>query len=203
MQIPNSRSDITIQQTGVCTRQLIADLFISLDGFAAGVGQKAFFGYDGPELSSWIQMQLDPPQVILMGRNTYVSLAGFAAADSGSVRMREIPKLVFSNTLNEPLTWNNTGVIGGKLEPQIRVLKQQPGDPIRVFGSLQLVEGLMQLGLVDRLRLMVFPLLLGNAGREPIYGRLPGTALHLVGSKVLDSRLVLLEYELANGIAGA
>jgi len=186
-------------------RKIIADLFISLDGFAFGVGEKAYFGYDGPELSSWVQREISQPQVILMGRNTYVSLAGYSATatDSASVRMRELPKLVFSNSLNEPLTWSNTKVIAGNLAEQIRVLKQQLGDPIRIFGSIQLVKGLMQLGLVDRLRLLVFPVILGDAGREPIYAEFQRTALHLVGTQTLDSRLVLLEYEPQNGIVSA
>ncbi len=178
-------------------RELIADLFISLDGFASGTDEEAYFGYDGPDLSSWVQTELNRPQVILMGRNTYVALAGFAATatDSGSARMRELPKLVFSNTLDEPLTWNNTHVIAGDLAQQLRTLKQQPGEPIRSIGSIQLVKGLMQVGLLDRLRLMVFPLILGDTGREPIYADLQRTALRLVETKVLDSRIVLLEYE--------
>lgn len=178
-------------------RNLIADLFISLDGFASGTNEEAYFGYDGPELSSWIQKESNQSQVILMGRNTYEALAHFAseATDPLSVRMRELSKLVFSNTIHEPLTWQNTRVIAGNLAQQIRALKQQSGDPIRTFGSMQLVKGLVQLGLVDRLRLMVFPLILGSTGREPIYAEFQRTALHLAGNKVIDSRLVLLEYE--------
>lgn len=91
-------------------RGLIVDLFISLDGFAGGVDTEAYFGYEGPDLISWIQAELNQPQVILMGRNTYVSLVESAAAatDPGSVQMRKLPKLVFSNTLNDPLVWDNT-----------------------------------------------------------------------------------------------
>ncbi|MBN3947666.1 MAG: dihydrofolate reductase family protein [Nostoc sp. NMS7] len=183
-------------------RKLIADLFVSLDGFASGADEKAYFGYDGPDLSSWIQREISQPQVILMGRNTYVILAGYSATatDSASVRMRELPKLVFSNSLDELLTWSNTKVIAGNLEQQIRLLKQQTGDPIRIFGSLQLVKGLMQLGLVDRLRLLVFPLILGDAGLEPIYAGFQRTALHLAETQTLDSRLILLEYEPENDI---
>ena len=186
-------------------RDLVADLFISLDGFASGTNVAAYFGYEGPDLSSWVQTNLDQPQVILMGRNTYVSLAGIAAAatDPVSVRMRELPKLVFSNTLDGPLTWDNSQVIAGDLAQQIRTFKEQPGDPIRTIGSLQLLRGLMQLGLVDRLRLMVFPLILGDAGREPIFADHQRAALHLVGAKVLDSRIVLLEYEFQNRGGGA
>jgi dihydrofolate reductase len=178
-------------------RDLTADLFISLDGFAAGTNEKAYFGYDGPDLAHWVETEVNKPQVILMGRNTYMILSKFAdaAPDPHNVRMNDLPKLVFSNTLHGPLTWSNTQVLAGDLAQQIRTLKQQSGDPIRTIGSLQLVHGLMQLGLVDRLRLMVFPLILGDAGREPIYADFRRTALHLVQKKVLDSRLMLLEYE--------
>jgi dihydrofolate reductase len=181
-------------------RNLTADLFISLDGFASGIHEEAYFGYDGPGLSGWVQTETSRPQTILMGRKTYVALAHFAAeaTDPNSVQLRALPKLVFSNTLKEPLTWNNTRVIAGELAQQIGELKQQAGDPIRTFGSPQLVKGLMQLGLVDRLRLMVFPLILGDAGREFIYAEFKRTALQLVGTKVLDARLILLEYEPQN-----
>jgi dihydrofolate reductase len=178
-------------------RDLIADLFISLDGFAAGTNEKAYFGYDGPELSGWVQTEVNKPQVILMGRNTYVILSKFAdaAPDPAGDPMNDLPKLVFSNTLNGPLTWSNTQVLAGDLAQQIHTLKQQSGNPIRTIVSLQLVRGLMQLGLVDRLRLMVFPLILGDSGRELIYADFRRTTLHLAREKVLDSRLVLLEYE--------
>lgn len=183
-------------------RDLIADLFISLDGFAGGIDQEAYFGYEGPDLMSWIHAELDQPQAILMGRNTYVRLAEFAAAaaDPGSIQMRKLPKLVFSNALHGPFAWDNTQVISGDLAQQIRALKQQPGPHIRSIGSLQLVKGLIQLGLVDRLRLTIFPLILGGAGREPIYADMHQTALRLVTTKVLDSRIVLLEYEPSNSI---
>jgi len=76
-------------------RELIADLFISLDGFAAGTAEEPYFGYDGPDLSSWVRAELNKSQVMLMGRNTYLALSGFAAAaaDPVSARMRELPKL--------------------------------------------------------------------------------------------------------------
>ena len=177
-------------------RELIADLFISLDGFASGVNQSAYFGYFGQELGGWVRDHLAEPQVVLMGRVTYEMLAGFSASasDEPSARLREVPKLVFSSKLQEPLVWKNTRVLSGTLADEIRALKQQSGDPLRTIGSVSLVKSLMQQGLVDRLRLMVFPLVLGSAGREPIFANYLHTRLDLRQTKVLDSRLVLLEY---------
>jgi len=77
---------------------------------------------------------------------------------------------------------------------ELRALKQQPGDPLRSMGSIGLVKSMMQLGLVDRLRLIVFPVVLGVVGREPIYAGYPRTGLELIDTKVLDSRLIVLEY---------
>jgi dihydrofolate reductase len=184
-------------------RELTADLFISLDGFASGVNQPAFFGYFGPELGKWVHDHLDQPQTILMGRVTYQALAGIStsANDDANVRMSSLPKFVFSSTLKEPLAWKNTRVLKGDVAEEIATLKKQSGDPLRSFGSITLVRRMMQLGLVDRLRLMVFPLTLGDAGREPIYAGYPETGLELIQTKVLDSRLVLLEYRPVRGRA--
>lgn len=177
-------------------RELTADLFISLDGFASGVNQPAFFGYFGPELAKWVGDHLNQPQIIIMGRVTYQALAGLSASanDEASVRMSSLPKLVFSSTLEEPLVWRNTRLVRGDIAEEITTLKSENGDPLRSFGSLTLVKRMMQLGLVDRLRLMVFPLTLGDIGREPIYAGYPQTGLELIHTQVLDSRLVLLEY---------
>jgi len=182
-------------------RELIADLFISLDGFASGTNEAAYFGYFGHDLGNWVREHLDERQVILMGRVTYEALARFAvsATDEVSARMRTLPKLVYSNTLCEPLAWNNTHVIKGDVEDAITALKQQEGDPLRSIGSIRLVKSLARLGLIDRLRLMVFPLILGETGKEPIYADYPRVPLELLGTKVLDSRLILLEYRKAAG----
>ena len=177
-------------------RQLTADLFISLDGFASGVDEGPFFGYSGEQLGKWVTEHLQQPQTLIMGRVTYGALAEFApsATDPMSVRMTELPKLVFSSTLKEPLAWKNTRLAKASVADEIRALKGRPGDPLRSIGSVSLVKSMMQLGLVDRLRLMVFPVILGTAGREPIYANYSRTGLELIDTKVLDSRLILLEY---------
>jgi dihydrofolate reductase len=181
--------------------ELIADLFVSVDGFAGGEDTGPFFGLGGPGLDRWIEDQFALPHVILMGRVTYEALAQLSssATDEGSIRMTRQPKVVFSSTLREPLTWANTRLIGGDLVAEITKLKEQSAGPLRSIGSMTLVKSLLGLGLVDRLRLMVFPLTLGAAGREPAYADLPRTGLDLVGTTVLDNRLVLLEYRPAGG----
>jgi dihydrofolate reductase len=102
--------------------------------------------------------------------------------------------LVFSSTLKEPLGWKNTRLAKASVADEVRALKQHPGDPLRSIGSISLVKSMMQLGLVDRLRLIVFPVILGAVGREPIYGGYLRTGLELIDTRVLDARLIVLEY---------
>jgi dihydrofolate reductase len=168
------------------------------------VKQPAYFGYFGQDLGDWVRDQLAQPQVIVMGRVTYAALAGFSASatDELSVAMTSTSKLVFSSTLKEPLAWKNTRLVKSAAADEIRALKQQPGDPLRTMGSVSLVKSMMQLGLVDRLRLVVFPVILGAVGREPIFGGYPQGSLELIDTKVLDSRLVLLEYRPVGSAAG-
>ena len=181
--------------------ELIADLFVSLDGFAGGVNTEAFFGYGGPELDTWVRDTLQQPQVIVMGRVTYEALAGMsmAAADEGSIRMNELPKAVVSKTLSEPLAWPNTRLIGGDLGAGIRALKSESPGMLRTIGSMALVSSMLKLGLVDLLRVTIFPLILGPDGREPVYAGYARAGYGLADTRVLDSRLVMLEYRPSPG----
>ena len=131
-----------------------------------------------------------------MGRRTFEVLAGPAAAatDPVSHRMTALPKVVVSSTLTDTSVWPGTTVLRGPLRDEVTRLKAADGPPIRSIGSPTLVDGLLSLGLVDRLRLLVFPLLLGVTGRERVLTSAPDVDLDLVTSTVLDGRLVLLEY---------
>ena len=183
-------------------RELTADMFVSLDGFAAGAdgGQSWTFGYFGPEFAAYVQRILAEPQIMIMGRVTYEIMARSwpsspdPLADPLAGPMNSLPKLVFSATLAEPLAWNNAQLAKRGPVEEIRALKAQAGDPLRTIGSITLVRHLMAAGLVDRLRLVVFPHVLGQSGREPVFAGYPETSLTLVGTTVLDSRLVICEY---------
>lgn len=174
-------------------RTLTTDLFVTLDGFALGEGAPAYFGYFGPDLERWIHEELAKPQMLLFGRVTYQAFAGMmqAATDEASRRMNALPKAVVSSTLQEPLAWNDTRLLRAS---EIPAFKKEPGDPLRTMGSVTLVKSLLKAGLVDRFRLIVFPLILGETGREPIFASLPDIGLELVDTRVLDGRLVLLDY---------
>jgi dihydrofolate reductase len=182
---------------GGCVRELTADLFISLDGFASGMNELPLFGYHGEDLVAWIRENLEKPQMLIMGRVTYAALAHFAIAsnDELNVRMTALPKVVFSKTLQEPATWKNTRLVRTSVEEEISRLKHEHGEPLRSIGSISLVKSMITSQLVDRLRLMIFPVVLGTAGREFIYSGYERTRFALMDSRILDSCITLLEYK--------
>jgi dihydrofolate reductase len=137
--------------------QLSADFFTTLDGFGLGTRSPAYFGYLGQELERWIADELARPQEVLLGRTTYERLAPVSQAgdDEVSGGLTDLPKIVVSRTLEEPLAWSNSRAV--RSTDEVRTLKEGTGAPLRSMGSLSLVRSLLELGLVDRLRLMVFP----------------------------------------------
>lgn len=179
-------------------RDLTADLFVSLDGFAADAQGTQRWARGGPDVAGFMREVLAEPQVLVLGRATYERVAGFGASAPGrdpfADRMNAIPKIVFSQTLKEPLAWSHARLAIGTLAAEIPALKAQPGPPLRTIGSIRLVRGLVQLGLVDRIRLLVFPVVLGRDGREPVFAEHAPTSMDLVGSTVLDAHVLVLEY---------
>lgn len=182
--------------------ELIADMMISLDGFAGGSvedeGQSEFGASFGPELAAYMERALDEPEALLMGRATYEEMAGYWPRASGAQAegMNRLPKFVVSTTLAEPLAWNNARLLTGDLAEVIGALKCQTAGPIHAIGSIELVNSLLQLALVDRLRLVVFPVVYGAAGRRPMFAGLRRLTLDLVDATTLDSSVLVLEYQL-------
>jgi dihydrofolate reductase len=177
--------------------QLTADLFVSLDGFASANDVGPYFGYGGPELDEWIRGELDKPQLIVLGRATYQALAGISSngPDPGSA-LTESPKAVVSSTLSEPLEWANTRLIAGDAVDVLPAVKRDSEVPMRTMGSISMVRNLTGAGLVDRLRLMIFPLTCGSAGGERIFDEGEVQRWELEQSTILDRRVALLEYRM-------
>jgi dihydrofolate reductase len=174
---------------------LTADLFVSADGWARGEHSPGYFGYFGPDLQCWIDEESARPQHVLMGRRTYEALDSVPeeARDEGYLRMTQLPVTVFSRTLTDA-AWPGASVESGDLVESVRQLKASSEIPLRTMGSLSVVRQLLNAGLVDRLRLMVFPLLVGPGGREPMLAGVDEVDLALVDQRVLDGRLLLIEY---------
>jgi dihydrofolate reductase len=165
--------------------ELTADLFVTLDGYASGENAGQFSGFGGPELEARLGDVLAAPQLVLMGRHTYLAMAAISRPGSDEIgrRMNELPKAVVSNTLTEPLEWQNTRLVSGDLTAKIRALEEISEVPLRTIGSMALVSSMMQLGLVDVLRITIFPITLGPDGREPIYAGYPRSEFELASQR--------------------
>jgi dihydrofolate reductase len=176
-------------------QSLMVDFIVSLDGYGAAEGWPGFWGMEGPEYLGWLDEQEE--HTALMGATTYRLMSGFAEQmpdDSGMAGLTAMPKVVFSSTLEAPLSWANTELVGGDAVDAVRAMKQEGGRPLRTLGSLALSRSLLQAGLVDRYRVVVFPVITGATGRDRIFDGYPDVALELVDHRTFDGRLQLLEY---------
>jgi dihydrofolate reductase len=174
---------------------LTVDVFVSADGWAGSDGLPGYFGYLGAELAEWIRSEGSSPQTVLLGRRTYEMLAGLPEEfrDEGWERLSRLDKVVFSRTLTSA-AWANTRICSGDLVDEVTALKADDAAALRTMGSLSLARQLVSAGVVDRVRLMVFPLFAGPAGREAAFDGIASTDLELVGHRVLDGRVLLVEY---------
>ncbi|MGS2616058.1 dihydrofolate reductase family protein [Micromonospora sp. LZ34] len=176
---------------------LMVDFIASLDGYGAAEGWPGFWGLEGPEYLEWLGRQADDDYIVLMGANTYRLMSGFAADsdDAGLADLTARPKVVFSSTLRAPLSWANSRVVDTDPVETVRSMKEEDGaTSMRTIGSLTLCRSLIRAGLVDRFRVVVFPVVTGNSGRERIYDGWPDVALETVANRTFDGRLQLLEF---------
>ncbi len=176
--------------------------FVSLDGVMEAPG-----GGEGFEHAGWTfeiargeegdKFKLDEvldAEAQLLGRVTY---EGFAAAwpkmeGVFADKFNSMPKYVVSSTLRDP-EWNNTTVLAGDMAEEVSRLKQSVGGDILVAGSAQLAQGLIEHDLVDELRLMVFPVVLGKGRR--LFGETSAKKrLQLADSKIVGDGISILTY---------
>ena len=176
-------------------QDLMVDFIISLDGYAAAEGWPGFWGLEGPEYLGWLEQDGERQHTALMGATTYRLMSGFAADMIEELAgLTAMPKVVFSSTLESPLSWANTELVDGDPVEAVRALKRDGSRPLRTLGSLTLGRALLGAGLVDRFRVVVFPVITGATGRERIFDGYPDVALEMVDSRTFDGRLQLLEY---------
>ena len=172
---------------------LMIDFITSLDGYASAEGWPGWWGLEGPEYLGWLGEQ--PDHTVLMGVKTYRLMSEFAAnGEEGVDQMTQMSKVVVSSTLQAPLAWANTRLVGGDAVEAVRTMKEDGDTELRTLGSLSLCRALITAGLVDRFRVVVFPVVTGVTGSERIYDGYPDLALDLVESRTFDGRIQLLEY---------
>jgi dihydrofolate reductase len=176
---------------------LMVDFIISLDGYGAADGWPGYWGMEGPEYLAWIKKDEAAEHTTLMGATTYRLMSGYASEmpdDPGLAALTALPKVVFSSSLEEPLSWANTELVDRDAVETVREMKRRDSRPLRTVGSLSLCRSLLQAGEVDRFRVVVFPVITGATGKDRIFDGYPDIALDLVDSRTFDGRLQLLEY---------
>jgi dihydrofolate reductase len=185
--------------------RIVVTEFVSLDGVMEGPGDADDFKYAGwtfqidrgDEGGKFKLDETFESDALLLGRVTY---EGFAAAWPGRTdefgfadKFNSMPKYVVSSTLKDP-TWNNSTVLSGNLADEIPKLKEKHSGNIVVHGSARLVQGLIENDLVDELRIMLFPVVLGSGKR--LFGETSDKkALRLVDSKIVGDGVGILIYE--------
>jgi dihydrofolate reductase len=172
---------------------------LTLDGFYEGPDQ----GFDWPnvdeEFNNFSVSQLNDADTLLFGRVTYELMAKYwpspAAREDDPIvteGMNTLPKIVVSTTLGEP-EWANTRLVNDDVAGEITRLKQQPGKDLAVLGSPNLTRSLIHMGLLDELRIMVNPVVLGD-GRSLFNSSKEELKLELRQTRTFASGNVLLSY---------
>ena len=191
--------------------KLIVTEFVTLDGVAQAPGTPdedpdGCFVHGGwqapvadPESVGVVFEQARRMDALLLGRRTYEIFAGYwpgAPEEIPFTRLLNgVPKFVASRTLTAPLDWERSSLVTGDLAESVGTLKERY-DEVHVIGSLDLLQSLLSLGLVDRLHLWIYPLLLGSGKRVFADGTVP-TALRLTDSTTYPSGALHVGYDTA------
>jgi dihydrofolate reductase len=191
--------------------RIVVTEFVSLDGVMEDPGgSESFkhgawsFEFDRGEEGN--QFKLDETldsEALLLGRVTYEGFAKAWPSRDGEFadKFNAMPKYVVSSTLEDP-EWNNSTVLKGDVPEEVAKLKRELDGNIVVHGSAQLVQTLVEHDLVDELRLMVFPVVLG-AGKRLFGDTSDKKRLRLVGSQMVGDGVAILTYEPTRADAGS
>jgi dihydrofolate reductase len=183
--------------------RIVVTEFVSLDGVMEDPGGDGDFKHRGWSFEfnrgdEGDKFKLDETmdsEALLLGRKTYEGFADAWPSRDGEFadKFNSMPKYVVSSTLTDP-DWTNSTVIAGDLADEVSKLKQELDGDIVVHGSAQLAQALMEQGLVDELRLMVFPVVLGSGKR--LFGESGDKkTLRLTDSRTVGDGVSILIYE--------
>ncbi len=176
-------------------RKIVAGLFMSLDGVIESP-DKWHFPYFNNEMGQFLGSQMAAADTMLLGRQTYQEFAGYWPHQTSDVEMadymNDTPKLVASTTL-DTVEWQKSTLIKGNVAEELTQLKQQPGKNISITGSTTLVRSLLRDRLLDELRLLVHPIVVGS-GRRLFEDNGDPVPLKLVDSTVFSTGVLALTY---------
>jgi dihydrofolate reductase len=181
-------------------RKIFAFIMTTLDGYYEGPSQEFDFWVDDEEFNEFSVEQLDEVDTLLFGRVTYEGMAAYWPTPAGeqddprvAARMNGLSKIVVSRTLDKA-EWANTRLIKDDVTGELTKLKQQPGKDIAILGSSDLTVSLLQMGLVEEVRIMVNPVVLG-AGKSVFRTAGERISLRLLKSRPFNSGNLLLYYQ--------
>jgi dihydrofolate reductase len=185
--------------------KIVVTTNVSLDGVVQdptgdeGFSQGGWFGqFGGKDLQEWEKVETDEAlhsEAILLGRKSdeWFATRWLDRTGEWADRLNSLPKYVVSSTLKEP-KWSNSTVLKGDVVKEVSKLKQEIDGDILIYASYQLVRTLIEHGLVDEFRLVVFPVVLGAGVR--LFGEASDkTPLRLVNTRTIGDGLSLLTYE--------
>jgi len=185
--------------------RIVVTEFVSLDGVMEDPGGAEDYKYGGwtfeiergEEGNRFKLAETTASEALLLGRRTYEGFAEAWPKREGEFadKFNEMPKYVVSSTLGEP-EWQNTTVLSGDLAEEVNQIRESTDGDVVVHGSAQLVQGLIERDLVDELRLMVFPVLLGR-GKRLLGETSDKKALQLKDSQSVGDGVAILTYERA------
>lgn len=178
-------------------RKIIVEAEVSIDGAMGGENVdfwKQVFLFHSADVQEYLSELLFMPDALLMGQRTYESFAQVWPTRQGkdADRINGMPKYVASRTLKEPLQWNAT-LIKGDVAEEIRKLKQEPGESLVQYGVGELTHTMLQHGLVDEFRILVFPFTFGEGPR--IFEHIGIHTLKLLDTKTFHSGAVAHRYQ--------
>ena len=184
-------------------RKLTAGLFHSVDGVVEAPNLWQFDAFDD-ELGALLTRVLEATDAVLLGRKGYEEWAGYwptAQADADFADfINNVPKFVASRTLSQKqLTWQNSTLIPGELEPFVRDLKSRDGGEIAVMGGFSLTRQLLFAGLLDSLTLITHPVVAGSGRRHLFEPGDPTTRLQLQDCVRTSKGNVVATYGLRQG----
>src|SRR4029453_634154 len=163
----------------------MVDFITSLDGYGAAEGWPGWWGLEGPEYLAWLGDQPEADYTVLMGANTYRLMSALAAdGEPGTDALAGLSKVVFYPPLTEPLSWPNTRLVSQDAVEAVREMKEHGTESMRTIGSVSLCRSLLSAGLVDRFRVVVFPVITGSTGKGRIYDGYPDVSLDMVSSQI-------------------
>ena len=181
-------------------RKIVAGLFMSLDGVVESP-ERWQMPYFNDEMGRAISAQMASSDALLLGRRTYEEFAAFWPNQPSDAPfadyMNPTPKLVVSTTLDS-VEWDNSTLLTGDVAAQLATLKQQPGKNLNVSGSGTLVRWLLSEGLLDELRLMVCPVVVGR-GRHLFEDGGDNRTLTLVDTTTFSTGVLSLTYQPVRG----